>query len=32
MQYYRFDIRLEEDFKEILLAELGELAFEAFDD
>ncbi len=32
MKYYKFDIRLEEDFKEILLAELGELAFEAFDD
>lgn len=32
MKYYRFDVRLEEDFKEILLAEMADVGFEAFDD
>jgi len=32
MKYLRFDIRMEEDFKEILLAEMAEIGFEAFDD
>lgn len=32
MKYLRFDVRIEEDFKEILLAEMAEVGFEAFDD
>lgn len=32
MNYLRLDIRLEEEFKEILMAELAELGFEAFED
>ncbi len=32
MKYLRLDIRLEEEFKEILMAELAETGFEAFED
>lgn len=32
MNYFRLDLRLEENFKEILLAELSELGFEAFEE
>jgi ribosomal protein L11 methyltransferase len=32
MHYLRLDLRLEENFKEILLAELSELGFEAFEE
>jgi ribosomal protein L11 methyltransferase len=32
MKYLRLDIRLEEEFKEILMAELAEIGFEAFED
>lgn len=32
MNYLRLDIRLEEEFKEILMAELAEIGFEAFED
>lgn len=32
MRYYRIELQLPEDYKEVLMAELGELPFDTFDD